>query len=368
MAEARPSGEPSPLAFVGVTLLAFILFVGVMYLKYRVAMISAVLAVRHFELQIVGIFTSRYADLDASVLGPDWSRIGIVSLLRLGTIVGGIYSVPGAVLLGGLAMQVFFCAPGQRFRVKIRTLDDLVLVQSDRFRFARAFVARKRELRNPAWGQRPRPGDLSLHPAEWIAAYARDSRGAYHDDLSRAAFAQQLGPVWSGVHAAAPHVRCLFAAFALHADRQRADAGSFLGDLATALPPGNGDTPLALADWVIKIADRILQDVEMIRPCVQIAARHAYTATAIMGVLQHARDRAGVLNPGLFNWLKLVDRALWYPLVMPPNPYAEGAGAYAHFVAEGMAEVPLFTPHIEPALASVRAQTHQTAAAAQRRF
>jgi len=213
------------------------------------------------------------------------------------------------------------------------------------------------------------PGDTTVGSRpEWIAAYACDRTGAYHDDLARAAFEHQLGPIWSGVHRAPPHVRCLFAAFALHAARQRDDAGSLLGDLATALPPGNGATPLTLPERVVATADRVLEDIEMIRPCVRVAERHAYTTTAMMGVLTHARERAGVLSPGQFNWAKLVDRGLWYALLMPPNPFVEGAGAHAHFMAELAAGAPLFTAQIEPAMQSACAHRHQDAAAAQRRF
>ena len=170
---------------------------------------------------------------------------------------------------------------------------------------------------------------------------------------------RQLGKPWTGVHAAAPHVRCLFAAFALQADRQRDDACSYLGDLAVSLPPGNGDVPLALPPRVVAQADRILEDAGIVGRCAEVAARHAYTTTAMMGVLNCTRKRAGILSPGQFNWLKLVDRTLWYALVWPPNPYTEAGGAQAHYNAEIEAGRPLLVPFVDPALRAIRVHRDQ---------
>ena len=362
----QPTGNFDPMA-VGLMGLASVgALTTAAYLKFHAEIVAATLALRHAELSVVSLFTDRYADLDASVLNPDLSKVGILSLLKLGSIVGATYNIPGAILLAGAAALTFCCAPDRRYRSKIDSLDTLIMAGDHRFRYARAFVGRKRTLRNPAWGQRPQPGDMSLHTPEWIAAYATDRNG-FNEDLARAAFAAQLGSMWLGVTDAPAHVRCLFAAFALHANRSRDDAARFLGDLAVSLPPSNGDAPLTLPPDVGAQAAVILQDMEMIAPCVQIASRHAYTAPALMGVLLHARDRAGVLNPGLFAWLKLVDRTLWYALVMPPNPYVEAAGAQAHFLAETIAEAPIFTPQIEPALEATRAGDHQNAVTEQRR-
>ncbi len=120
---------------------------------------------------------------------------------------------------------------------------------------------------------------------------------AYSDEIAETSLVRQLGKPWTGVHAAAPHVRCLFAAFALQADRQRDDACSYLGDLAVSLPPGNGDVPLALPPSVVAQADRILEDTGIVGRCAEVAARHAYTTTAMMGVLSFTRKRAGILQP-----------------------------------------------------------------------
>jgi intracellular multiplication protein IcmP len=332
---------------------------GVAYLYFRVEIIDAVLAFRHAELSIIGWFTGSYARLDNEVLTIGRSQLGLADLWRVGSVVGGLYAGPGACLLVALALVVYCAAPLHRYRAKIRYLDDLILALDAQFRYTRAYVGRRRPLRDPVFGRRPLPNDMALNPAEWIAAYARDRHGAFSEDMARAALENQLGPVWIGVHDAAPHVRCLFAALTLFANRQREEADAYLGDLAMSLPPGNGDALLSLPVRVVAAADAILADAEAIRPCTTRAGRHGYTAPAMLACLEYARGRIGVLNSGLFNWLKLVDRPLWYVLVMPCNPFIEGAGARAHYSAECIAEMPLYAPWIEPALEGVCARHRQ---------
>lgn len=355
-----------PLSLYAVLLFGLLVYGTIAYVYFRVGIINIALAFRHAELWIIGWFTDSYTRLDNEVLTIDRSRLGLADLWRLGNVVGRIYARPGAGLLIALAVAVYFAAPGHRYRSSIKYLDDLILALDDRFRYTRAYVGRRRPLRNPEFGKRPRPGDMALNTAEWIAAYARDRDGAFSEDLARVALESQLGPVWTGPQGAERHVRCLFAVLTLYASRHRTEADSYMGDLATSLPPGNGDAPLSLPDTVVAAADAILADAEAIRPCTTRAARHAYTAPAMLACLEYARSRVGVLNNGVFNWLKLVDRPLWYVLVMPCNPFVEGAGARAHYVAETIAEMPLYAPQIDLALAAVCARHRQTVSAQRR--
>jgi intracellular multiplication protein IcmP len=357
---------PDPLAYGALVLFGLLIYGVIVYVYFRVQLIDAALAFRHFELSIIGWFTDSYTGLDNEVLTIDRSRLGPADLWHLGNVVGGIYGRPGACLLLAVAVAVYFVAPRHRYRSNIKCLDDLILSLDDRLRYTRAYVGRNLPLRDPEFGKPPRPGDMALNTAEWIAAYARDRYGAFNQDLARVALESQLGPVWTGPRNAPPHVRCLFAALTLYANRNRPEADTYAGDLATSLPPGNGDVPLLLPDSVVATADSILADAEAIRPCAARAARHAYTAPAMLACLEYARSRTGVLNSGMFNWLKLVDRPLWYVLVMPCNPLVEGAGARAHYIAETIAEMPLYTPQIEPALQAVCAR-HGQSVSAQRR-
>ena len=157
---------------------------------------------------------------------------------------------------------------------------------------------------------------------------------------------------------AAPHVRCLFAGFALHAARHREDAARFLGELAEALPRTKGHAIPELPDALVAQADLILRDPALAGPCAEVAGCHAFQSTAMLGVLAHARKRAGVMAPAQFNWLKLVDRGLWYALhsLGMPNLYVEARGARDHYAAECLIGEPIHAPSIDRAALGLQAE------------
>lgn len=202
--------------------------------------------------------------------------------------------------------------------------------------------------------------------------------GHYDEEGAALELTRQLGAEWHGVAMAAPHVRCIFAALALHAGRKRDEALQLLGDLATSLPDGCGDgpagpaEPLAFPPEVVARADAVLTDATLVAPCSAVAGQHAFTATALMSVLTLARSQAGVLAPAAFNVLKLVDRRLWYALhslgfpggqnpAEQPNPRIEAVGARDHWAAERDAGQPLPIPSLARALVVVRKAVDQAA-------
>jgi len=70
------------------------------------------------------------------------------------------------------------------------------------------------------------------------------------------------------------------------------------------------------------------------------------------------RKRAGVMAPAQFNWLKLVDRRLWYALhsLGMPNPYVEARGARDHYAAECLIGEPIHAPSIDRAALGLQAE------------
>jgi len=316
-----------------------------------------VLAWKHAELQLIGRFTDYYAPLDANVVGADPASVTGAAIWRLFSFVGQAVRWPAAGLLGALALLVLVRAPSRRFRSKLN-LDTLPYAQSALHRYATAFVGRRQDLVAPRIEGGPRPSDVALHAPEWIRAHAWDPKRGYRTDWARRELACQLGPPWTGVAHAPAHVRCLFAGFALHAARHREDAARFLGELAEALPRTKGDTIPELPGAVVAQADLILRDPALAGPCAEVAAWHAFQSTAMLGVLAHARKRAGVMAPAQFNWLKLVDRRLWYALhsLGMPNPYVEARGARDHYAAECLIGEPIHAPSIDRAALGLQAE------------
>ena len=163
----------------------------------------------------------------------------------------------------------------------------------------------------------------------------------------------------------------MFAVGALHLAQRRTDAQGLLGLFAESMPRGGARETAGpaqaypVAQMVQeKVAD-ILRDDSLRAPAEAIARRHAFTAPALMSLLTEARRRAGVLAPGQFAGLKLVDRSLWYALhslgfegdgpgqTSHPNPRVEAAGARDHWTAERLLGRPIATPNIERALDAI---------------
>ena len=361
------------------SLIAFGLIVAVLiaggwfvWYRYHTQIAAGVIAVQHWHMHFIGLFSDRYRTLDAQVLALNPADVSARTLLRLCHLVGLFFRIPVAAGLGGLAILCLMLAAPSRFT---RTLDlaRLMRIQAEVFGSIGAFVGRNLRPARLADGP-PRPLDPALHVHEWIDRYARRPDGTFDEDCARRELTTQLGPLWQGPRRAAPHVRCLFAAFALQSARQRNAALAFLGDIAGSLsrdhredpsgPPSALEIPPALAQR----ADAILARPPLVDGCSAVASRHAFTATAMMSVLCEARRKAGVLAPAQFNFLKLIDRRLWYALhslgfpggveasaVPMPNPRVEAAGARDHWAAECQAGRPLRVPSIDRAALAIRA-------------
>jgi len=354
MDEQSPPRVNRPVSFYLLLLLATVVLAIWLWLNLHGQVAYGVLVWKHAELQALHSFTSHYDGVDRQVVSIPPDQMTLAQLGRLFNIVGGSVSTPACVVLLGLAVAAYFFAPSRRFRTPLDA-DGVFRAQGEPFRCAGAYVGREQPLVEPKPGA-PRANDFALHAPEWIASHAWDAKAGFQPVPCRLALARQLGPVWTGPAAAQPHARFLFAAFALHGVRERAEATRLLGDFAQHIA-GRGDLgALDVPGELAARADVILADRDVTAGCVEVAARHAFQTTALMAVLEHARDKAGVLAPAQFNGLKLVDRGLWYALhsLGMPNPYAEALGARAHWAAETLAGRPLHTPAIDTAAHAVR--------------
>jgi intracellular multiplication protein IcmP len=369
-------GEDKLLAF-GLILAVFAGGGWYLWYKYHAQIAAAVMAAQHWQMVQFSTFTDSYADLDRQVLATDPAGVRFAALFRLCRNVGSFLRWPAVALTGVLALLCLVrAAPGQFTRNL--DLDGLMRTQAVMFRSVKPFVGRGLGL-VPAADGKPRPADPALHLREWVARHATAPDGRFNYDAGRAELARQLGPVWNGAAQAAPHVRCLFAAFVLHAGRQREEAIALLGDMTESLPvnPGDGPagpaTPLQVGSRAVDRADDVLLDAELVAPCAALAGRHGHTAPALMSVLLHARAQAGVLAPGQFAYLKLVDRPLWYALhslgfpsergsaAPMPNPRIEALGSRDHWAAECALRRPLRVPALDAAMDTIRVRMKQAA-------
>lgn len=359
------------------TMVAFLLLVGIaigsgwfLWYKYHPQIATWVIAAQHWQMLVIAHVTNRYEVLDRQALALDPSAVTAKTLYRLCHLVGLFYRVPAGVLTGALAVLCLVANAPSRF-TKVLDLDSLMKVQAKVFRTTAAFVDRGLRPVAMAKGE-PRPLDAALHGKEWVNRYARKPDGSYDGDAALRELTRQLGPVWRGAPNAPEVVRCLLAAFALHAARDRDAALAFLGDFSEAMTPRQKEGPagpeasVPVPPHIVAAADVILRRPDL-RPYLVLADRHGFTAPAVMTVLHEARRRAGVLAPAQFNFVKLIDRRLWFALhslgfpaeegteePVMPTPRIEAVGARDHWAAERVEGRPLFVPSLERAVRVIR--------------
>ena len=361
------------VAFIGLCILACVL-----WLNFHPIISQLVMALYHGEIGLLRHFTDRFDLADPQMSRADPAYVTLRDLYGIAHDVGFAVRIPAAVLMTCLAALCMWRAAPSRFK-RAFDIDGLIQEQARSFPANAAFA--DRHLKLVPLSDTIRPADYALTPDEWISRHARARDGSFDEALAAQSLALQLGLPWRGIEHAAPHVRGLFAAFALHLSERRSEAQRLLGRLSIALPVSSADTPegpetpLRLPDDAITQADVILRDFDVLSPAVAITARHGYTHTALMALLNDARLRAGVLAPAQFVWLRLVDRDLWYALhslgfetegfgmYQHPNPRIEAVGARDHWASERIARRALGKPEIARALDAVRKVAARASAA-----
>ena len=364
-----PSNDDTTGFNLIVILLGCCLGAYLLWTNYHQAISAAVMSLAHQEIRLLGHFTNRFQLADRQMATADPAGVTLRDLYNIGRAIGLFVRIPATAFILLLAAICTMRAAPSRFK-RAFDLDGLMREHALSFRTGTAYVVRHLRLVAPASGK-PRPADFALTPEEWLARFGRRQDGSFDRAAAHDALLNQLGPRWTEPEAAAPVVRCLFTAFALHMAEHRDQALQLLGTLAAGLNDPGDDRPegpdehLALDHRVVAQANAILfgMNAEDARG---VASRHAYTNPAIMELLVEARRRAGVLAPAQFAWLKLVDRHLWYALhslgyetdglgrYLHPNPRVEAIGARDHWAAERAAGAPLIEPNLSRAIETLR--------------
>ena len=353
------------LIVVGLSILGWAL-----WQLYHAEISAGAMQAAHWQMQLIHRFTDRFEIADAQVMRANPNHVTFDRLVRLYRNIGLFFLYPAMALVLALAALCFRRAGSARFTRRF-DLEGLMAEQATIFRATAAFVGRRLKLSGVRRGE-PRPADPALRPSEWIAAWASGEDGAFDEAAARRELARQLGQPWRGCASAAPHVRCMLAAIALHGAQKRNEAIDCLGLLSESLPRDRRDGPagperaLAFSAEAVGIADRVLAEVAIAGPALDAMGRHFFTTPGLMSALCEARLRGGVLAPAQFAFLKLVDRRLWYalhslgfevdgPRAPHPSQRIEAIGARDHWAAERLARRPLAAPEIDRAVEAVRA-------------
>lgn len=155
-------------------------------------------------------------------------------------------------------------------------------------------------------------------------------------------FTLQLGPYWDGFEKAPPHAKALAAVFLARINRDRTAASNILEALNKGAANGKQDYSIAYST---------LRKYQNLPETQELVGRHAYLLTVMASLILAARDD-GVAPSSDFLWLKPVDRRLWYMLncVGRQTPFAEVAGPFAHWKAEGAMGRRSLVPMIDEAI------------------
>jgi intracellular multiplication protein IcmP len=358
--------------FVGIGVGAYLLWT-----NYHATISSGVIAGVHEEIGWVSHITDRFRVADQQMEMSDPSGVTLKDLYGILHATGAVVRIPAAAFIAVLAFLCFIGAAPSRFK-RAFDVEGLLREQVLRFPSSRAFVRRKLSLVRLD-EKALRPADYALTAGEWLDRFVCKPGSAFDEALAFRALAMQLRPAWKGSAHAEPIVRLLFAAFALHSVERRDDAVGLLGEVATSLDAHRkegGAGPgayLAIPALIMRRVDELLRDTRWYEEAEKVASRHAFTAPALMTVLNHSRLRAGVMAPAQFAWVKLIDRPLWYALhslgfesegigrYAHPNARVEAVGARDHWAAERAAGRPVPWPSVDRAIQALRATHGQRA-------
>lgn len=155
-------------------------------------------------------------------------------------------------------------------------------------------------------------------------------------------FTLQLGAYWDGFESCPPHVRAIAAVFMARMNRDRGAATMILETIDKSYAQGKPN---------YNVANSVIKKYQNSQLVQEVISRHAYLLTVMASMLQASRAD-GVVSTSEFLWLKPVDRRLWYMLncVGRQTPFAEVAGAFAHWKAEKEMRRRSLVPMIDEAI------------------
>lgn len=367
---AWASGDDMAIFNAVVIAVGAVVFGYLAWSSYHGEISAAMIAWRRFEIGMLWHFTDRFAEADRQMAAANPHQVTIGALYRISHAVGTAWRLPACIVMVLLASVCVLRSAPSRYRRRF-DLSALAREQSRTFKAAAAHLGRELKLVAPA--SEPLPADYALTPEEWIERYALGASRQLDEPAAKAALKLQLGKPWRGPATASPAALVMFVASALHLNQKRDSAIRLLSDVAEALAPLSSDgsglgpsKPLIISHDILAECRSLLKEPGAIDAAIEITNRHAWTATALMSLLNSARIRHGVLPPAQFSWLKLVDRPLWYALqslgyetegtgrYLHPNPRVEAAGARDHWAVERAAGIPIIEPAVDRAIVALQ--------------
>ena len=266
---------------------------------------------------------------------------------------------PIILILTGMAAWAYYKGPKTYYRKKL-TIDTLIERQMYNFPTITPFVKFNPSTVPPRPPGSPVPAELpafaeALGPEEWLAYNGVQVPDGNVDKESAARhFKKQLRGLWKGPAKLKNYEQILLAAFCLKAARKREQGDEMMGRVAKCWSHDKG-LELSKDPKLLKDARAVFKNKDLCGGTLKICNQHAFTTTALLGALDHARAEGGVLAPAQFVWLRGHDRTLWYPLnnLGRQSFHMESIGAMSHYKSERRTRRPIPVPKVEDAVKTI---------------
>lgn len=361
----QQQGGDNSLDFLWLIALIVVTLVSIWYF-FQAQISAGVLYVRYYEILAVREFLTWWVDVTARFGLPEpnmqllnqWvayiksgpAELSLNALINVSTVVGNYLRYPIMVLLGTLAVTVFFRNVGARFRM---TYNMTTLKKSELQNWPQIMPIANLDLVNTPLDKAP--WAMSLPPMKFCKHYKlirEDMKegkpiAILELDKTGRVMALQLGNLWPGIQHAPKHVQALFAIFAAKANHDGDTARKLVREIAGSTVGGKKPSFKGIRLPLIKYHNtKIVQ---------RVVQRHAYTYTVMATLLELARTD-GVLATSEYIWLKPLDRKLWYMLnsVGRQGAVPEIGGAFAHWLAEKQMGRPLKVPMVDQAVSALK--------------
>lgn len=260
--------------------------------------------------------------------------------------VGKLFRFPAMLILGLMAVFIFFRHTGNRFQREY-SMNDLKKQESQNWPQITPVLSLdllKEDLDEGPWAMAKTPLDFCKEHDMLVIGEGEDNKLVWKLKAEPAyrIFALQLGAPWRGPKKLPIHLQALLVIFLGRALRQREVANRFLKQIASSAGHGKLD---------FTGVEEQLEKYQDAKPLKWLEQRHAYVGTLIASLLEMARID-GVLASAEFLWLKPVDRRMWYMLnsVGRQTAVVEVAGLFAHWHAEKKLKRPLKNPVVKEAV------------------
>ncbi len=326
----------------------------VTWIYLHVQISSGIRWIRVGQIYIINLFSDHLKDLQQQLIYLEPSQISVRYIIFMTEWVMNFFKIPITVILALYAVASIFLDFDSKFTRKFG-LEKLIEEHAKAFPVTTPITKFNpiksgfRTLGDPVPSQMKSFAE-ALAPEEWVAYKAIPMpNNELELSTTRQCFLEQLGRRWRGVNKADHYVKALYVAFSMKANGLRRESDDFLSELAKCWSPKTG---LRFSKPVRKIMKEHIDNPKTGRLMGKIALRHAFTTTAMLRLLQEAREKGGVLASAQFIWLRDIDRNLWYALnnLGRNAVHIESAGAMAHYRAENSVNRPIPNPRFKPAI------------------